>query len=306
MHIALMATGAIGGYLGTRLAAGGHEVSAIARGAHLDAILKDGLQLESPLGDDILRPKLATADPSEIGPVDVIIFAVKMWDTDEVARACAPLMKSDTIIIPFQNGVETISQLQAIHPAEQVMGGVAYISATITTPGHIRQNGEFANFLIGAPDGNHPDMLKTFADACQKAGVNAMINDDIEAQLWKKLVFFSAISGFTAAARTTLGAIRDDPAMYEPFVAAMREAAAVAKARNIKLDDDVVETLLEQIKTMPAPTRATMANDLNAGNKLEAPWLSGAVSRLGRDAGVATPVNDTLYAAVRPFVDGAP
>ena len=190
---------------------------------------------------------------------------------------------------------------------DHVMSGVAYISTTISAPGHIRQNGEFANFIVGAPQSKEPPALLTeFASACQAANVNAVLVTNIEAQLWKKLVFFAAFSGLNVAARCTLGDKRKDDSLWRVFVAAMNETAAVAKAHNITLDDDVVDQTLKTVEGMPDATRATMANDLLAGNKLEAYWLSGAVGRLGREADVQTPVHDTFYASARLFVNGAP
>jgi len=307
MQIAIVAAGAVGGILGARLADAGHEVSVIARGKHLEAIRKDGLQIESLLGNTVLRPKVATDDPAEIGPVDIIIFAVKLWDTQTVAQACKPMMGPDTLVIPFQNGVESTKMIAEVLGDDHVMSGVAYISATISQPGHVRQNGEFANFILGAPGGAQPPALLTeFAQACQTANVNAVVVPNIEAQLWKKLVFFAAFSGINVAARCTLGDMRNDDALWRVFVAAMNETAAVAKASGITLDDDVVNQTLKTVEGMPDATRATMANDLLAGNKLEAYWLSGAVGRLGREGDVPTPVHDTFYAAARLFVNGAP
>ena len=302
MHIAIMAAGALGGILGARLGAGGEQVSVIARGPHLEVIRKHGLKIESALGDVVLTPHIATDDPAEIGPVDVIIFTVKLWDTQSAAVACKPMLGEETIIVPFQNGVESAAILGNILGADRIMSGVAYISAAMTGPGEIRQNGEFANYLMGAPSGvAAPPMLDRFIEACKNANVNAMKVENIEAQLWKKLVFFAPFSGLMASARTDLGTIRDDEDLSRILAAAMEEAAAVAKARGIELEENVVQTHLENLKNMPAGMRATMAFDLDAGRKIEAYWLGGGVSRLGREAGVATPVNDTLYASVKPF-----
>jgi 2-dehydropantoate 2-reductase len=304
MHIAIMAAGSVGGYLGARLAAAGQQVSVIARGKNLEAIKANGLTVRSALGDVVAKPSLATSDPAEIGPADVLIFVVKLWDLEQAAAACKPVIGDNTVVVPFENGVEAVAALGGILGEQHVMGGVAYISAGLPEPGVVQHNGEFANFLLGNPNGEPPANLSQFAEACKKAGINAPLVPNITAQIWKKLVFFAAFSGLTAAARTNLGAIRADDDLFKVLKAAMEETAAVGKAVGAGMDDDVVEATLDTIKGMPDQIRATMAFDLDAGRKLEAYWLSGAVGRIGAAHGVPTPVHDTLYAAVKTFAQG--
>jgi len=305
MKIAVMAAGGVGGYFGARLAAAGHEVSFIARGAHLAAIRERGLRLDSDIGNLHLTDARATDDPAEIGPVDVVMFAVKLWDTETSAAACKPLIGPGTAVIPFQNGVDSIDALTRILGPEHTLGGVARISAVISEPGVIRQMGDFTILQFGEVDGTESDRVKAFAAACDEAGFKGQIVPDVRFALWEKFVFLAALSGITAAARSPLGLIRASDAGTLMLRRAIEETAAVGRAKGIDLSDEVVERVWSLGQKMPDGLKASMLADLEAGRRLEAPWLSGAVSRMGRETGVPTPVHDTLYAVVSPFETGA-
>src|SRR5687767_1200843 len=144
MRIACMAAGAVGGYFGARLAAAGHDVTFIARGAHLAAIRRDGLRVESVLGDLHLPQARATPDPAEVGPVDVVLFAVKLWDTEAAAEMARPLVGPETRVITVQNGIDSVERLAPILGADKVAGGLAYIATVIKAPGVVSQTSQFA------------------------------------------------------------------------------------------------------------------------------------------------------------------
>ena len=305
MKIAVMAAGGVGGYFGARLAAAGHDVTFIARGRHLDAIRKDGLQVLSPLGNVHLPPGHATSDAATIGTVDAVIFAVKLGDMKKAAEACRPLLGPETVVVPFLNGVDAPAMLTETLGAYHAAGGSAYISAHIDRPGVIRHVGNFARLIFGELDGRQSGRMETLHAALVDSGVDATVSPQIEVVLWEKFTVLVALSGTTGAARSAIGPLRATEIGREVFIAAMKEVIAVGRARGILLADDLIAKQLKFFNEMPDTMKASMLVDLEAGKPLEAPWLSGAVARLGRESGVPTPVNDALYLAVLPYVDGA-
>jgi 2-dehydropantoate 2-reductase len=305
MKIAAIGAGGVGGYFGMRLLQGGHEVSFLARGKHLAAIRKDGLRVDSPHGN--AQAKVPVFErPSEIGPVDVVMFAVKLWDTDAAAESIKPLLAGGGVVIPFQNGVESIERLRGILPKEQVMGGSAYIASRISGPGVIEHIGQMARLQFGPLLDSQRPIAERFLAAAKESKLNAEISDDIIRSNWEKFVFLVALSTATAASRAPLGVVRADPDLRWMFEQAMRETWTLGRARGVKLADDFVEARLKFAETLPAEMKASMAHDLDNGGKLEAPWLCGAVARMAAESGVDAPVNRAVYAALKPFVDGPP
>ena len=304
MRIAVMATGGVGGYFGAKLAQGGHDVAFIARGRHLQAIRERGLLVKSAAGDIRVAPAAASDDPGTIGPVDIVLFAVKLWDTEAAAEAIRPLVADGAAVIPFQNGVESIERIGAVLGPARVMGGVAYIAATIAEPGVIAHTGQMARLRLGPVLREQEAAARAFRDACAGAGIDAELVADIRRAVWEKFVFLSAFSGVTSATRQPIGVIRNDPDLRVCLEAAMREAFAVGRARGIALADDFIAQQMGFADGLPPEMKASMLNDLVAGNRLEAPWLSGAVARMAKEAGTSAPVSQTLYAAVKPFCGG--
>jgi 2-dehydropantoate 2-reductase len=306
MRIAVMATGGVGGYFGAKLAQGGHDVSFVARGRHLAAMRDRGLTIKSANGDiRIARPAIVE-DPGALGSVDVVLFAVKLWDTESAAAAIRPLVAKGGVVIPFQNGVESIERIGAVVGPEHVMGGVAYIAATIGEPGVIVHTGTMARLRFGPVHDSQQAVAETLLAACKGAGIEAELSPDIRRALWEKFAFLAAFSGLTSVARQPMGVLRSDPDLRATLEAAIRETWAVGRARGIALADDFVAQQMKFTDGLPAEMKSSMLNDLVAGNRLEAPWLAGAVARMGEAAGVATPVSATLYAVLKPYCAGAP
>ena len=304
MRIAVMAAGGVGGYLGARLQKAGTDISLIARGKHLEAIRAGGLTLENPREKFTVRPALATDDPAEIGPVDIVVFAVKLPDVEAAAAACRPMLKPGTGVIPFQNGVEATGILTRILGAEHAMMGTGYIFSDIASPGRIYQTGTNARFFFGEADGGQSDRSRAFRAALQAAGVDAPEPEDVRLEIWRKFVFLSSMAGMTAVTRAPIGEIRADPHMLATYKRALGEVLAVAAARGIVLPSDSLDRYVHYFDTAPYEARSTLAKDLDAGKPLEVEWLSGAVHRLGQEVGVDTPVHSTIYAALRPFAKG--
>ena len=304
MRIAMMGSGGVGGYFGARLAQAGHDVTFIARGRHLAAMRANGLHVKSGSGDLHLPHPRATDDPSTIEPVDVVFFAVKLWDTEDAARAIAPLLARGGVVIPFQNGVESMQRIGAIVGAERVLGGTAHIAASIGEPGVIVHLGTMQRIRIGSARGEPPAVAHALVAALKEVGVDAEVVTDIVRALWEKFCFLVALSGMTAAARQPIGVIREDADMRVVFEVAVREAWTLARAKGVALADDFVQNQMRFADGLPHAMKASMLHDLAAGNRLEAPWLSGAVARMAREIGLATPVHATLYAVIKPYLDG--
>jgi 2-dehydropantoate 2-reductase len=305
MRIVVMGSGGVGGYFGARLAAGGNDVVFVARGRHLAAIRARGLAVKSALGDLVVGAPVVTDDPATLAPADVVLFAVKLWDTEAAAERIRPLLAAGGAVIPFQNGVESVARVGAVVGAARVLGGTAYIAATIGEPGVIVHTGTMARLRFGATRPEQQPVVAAFAAACRASGVDGEAVADVESVLWQKFVFLASFAGTTAVARQPMGVLRTDPDLRATLEAAIREVWLVGRARGVALPDDFVAQQMKFADGLPAEMKSSMLNDLAAGNRLEAPWLSGAVARMAHEAGVAAPVHSTLYAALKPYCAGA-
>ncbi len=305
MKIAVMAAGAVGGYFGVRLAEAGNDVVFIARGKHLEAIRCQGLKVRSELGDVHIPNANATDDTASVGPVDVILFAVKLWDTAASARACKQMLANNTTVISLQNGVESSMVIAEKIGAKHALTGTAQVSSVIAEPGVIQHFGNFAKLIFGESNNQISDRTKAFLKACQDSGIEAMIPDDIQVAVWEKFVTLATLSGMTTASRSPIGKILANPDMAKTYRATMTEIAAVGRATGANLPDDIVERQMDfATNMMPPDMTASTLKDLEKGYRLETPWLTGAVVRMGRKLNIPTPVNETLYAVIKPFENG--
>ena len=303
MQIAIFGTGGVGGYFGGRLAASGAGVTFIARGPHLEALRARGLRIESPKGDATVHPVRATDSPASVGVVDVVLFAVKMYDAERAAASLLPLVGRETVVIPFQNGVESVEILQrAVGPAA-VAGGTAYITAVVSEPGVIRHTA-MDTLIFGELDGTRSARLEQFLGACQGTGFQATLSTNIQADIWSKFIRLTVFSGMTALTRMPLGIVRDDPDLYQMMEAAWREGMAVAEARGVALPPGLLDEIRQMVAALPPHAKSSMLEDLERGKALELPWLSGGVVRLGEAAGIATPTHRIITAVLRPHVNG--
>ncbi len=306
MRIAVIGAGGVGGAFGAALAKAGGDVTFVARGAHLAAMQSSGLKIFGPRGDTHVVPAQATADPTSIGPVDVVLFCVKLWDVESAGAAIKPLIGPQTAVIPLQNGIDASERLIPILGKDAVMGGVAQISATIAEPGVIRQTGTFMRLVFGEMDGRPSQRGAAFHALCTRAGFDAVNTNDITLALWEKFVLLATNSSVVALTRLPFGKLRDDPQVFGLFEKAIVEVTAVGRARGVKLAADMESKALQSTRTFPPEMMPSMAVDLLRGNKLELPWLAGKVVALGRELGVPTPTYDVMYAALKPYANGAP
>lgn len=306
MKIAIMGSGGVGGYLGTRFAAQGHDVTFVARGAHLAAMKAKGLRLEDKAHPVTLDPVKATDDPASIGPVDVVIFSVKVYDAKAAIAAMKPLIGPNTVVLDVLNGVESHIWLAAAFGAPHVLRGAIYISSHIAEPGVIAHETPGVRLTFGALD----PLARPAADALHQAllaiDVKSVVTDDIDAALWSKMVMLTALSGVCCLSRLPISDVLAAPEGAAIVRRAMEEVAAVAAARDITLEPGALKAVQGFDPTNIPPIKPSMLVDLERGKPLEVEWLSGAISRFGGDAGVATPTHDVVWGALKPWSLGPP
>jgi 2-dehydropantoate 2-reductase len=306
MRIAVVGAGGVGGGFGAALAKAGADVSFIARGAHLAAMKSEGLKVKSPRGDTHLVPTQATDDPASIGKVDIVLFCVKLWDVESAGQSIKPLIGPDTAVIPLQNGVDAAERLIPILGSNAVMCGVAQISASIVAPGVIQQVGTFMRMIFGELDGRRSKRAADFLALCLKAGFDATLSEQILTDLWMKFILLASNASMMAATRQPIGKLRDDPELRPIFTAAYREVVDVGRAKGVALPADAVDRVVDLTSHMPPAMKASMALDLDRGNRLELPWLGGKVVELGRQLGVPTPTHSMMAAMLKPYIMGTP
>lgn len=305
MRIAIMGTGGVGGYFGGRLAAAGCDVHFIARGAHRQALASEGLRIRSPLGDLHLPSVQVTDDPASVGPVDLVLFGVKLWDTRAAAEAIRPLVGPGTAVLSLQNGVDKDDVLADVLGPGAVLGGVCYIESTIESPGLVVHGNRMQKIVVGEYDGSSTPRVERFASACRAAGIELVVSPDIARTIWEKFIFLVGLSATTSTVRAPIGVVRANPESRELLAAVMREAAEVARAGGVAIAPDFVEGRLAFCDELAPTMTSSMHRDLERGQRLEVRWLSGEVSRRGAALDVATPVNTTILRILAPHADGA-
>jgi 2-dehydropantoate 2-reductase len=304
MRIVILGSGGLGGYFGGRLAAAGNDVTFVARGAHLAALRRNGLKITSPRGN-LHIPQIKTAETiGEIETADLVLVGVKLWDTESVAASLKPISKWGAAIISFQNGVHKDDVLRKYVSADSVMGGVCYIAAAISEPGVIGHTGTMQRLVFGEYGGRKSARGEAFLAACQTADIDAELSDAIERLIWEKFVFLVGLSGMTSKFRTPIGPIRENAEKRAMLFDTMREVVAVGRVKGVPLRPDFAEDRLAFCDMIPAKMTSSMQVDLERGNRLELPWLSGAVVDLGAQLGVPTPANAAIVEALTPYAQG--
>lgn len=299
MRIAIYGAGAVGGYFGGRLAQAGNAVTFIARGATLHALQAQGLQVASLVGDFTVQPVHAAADPATVGVVDLVIVAVKAWQVPAVAATLAPLIGTNTLILPLQNGVEAPDQLAAIVGREHVLGGTCVIAAESVAPGHIRHAGAPPTVNIGELDNRRTERIAAVCHAfaqCQGVAVNVV--DDITVALWQKFMLIAPWSGLGAVTRMPIYNVCRQPDTHALLKDTIAEIAAVARAQGVALPPTASADTLARLEGLGPGLLASMQRDIMQGRPSELEAQTGAVVRLGQAAGVATPVNSFIYASL--------
>ena len=305
MKIIVMGTGGVGGYFGARLNNAGHDVAFIARGEHLKAIKANGLKILSELGDIIIHPAKASENPSDFGIADIVLFCVKSYDTASSSNLIKPVVGPETAVIPFLNGIGHIEIMQKILGINNIVGGVAAISALIEEPGVIRHNSAMQMLKFGEFNNEITPRIKAFQNACEESGINNAVPENIETDLWQKIIMICTLAGANCLTRLPLGVCRSNPSTRTLMKNLAEEAVAVAKAENVILPDNQVEITMKQLDSLPGPMKASTLPALEKGEKLEASALNGAIDKLGTKHSINTYMHKAVYAALAPHENGS-
>jgi 2-dehydropantoate 2-reductase len=308
LKFAILGSGAVGGYYGARLARAGHDVTLIARGAHLQAIRERGLEIRSPALESFTVRAAAEEDTSRVGPVDVVVVAVKAYDNPTALPRIAPMLGPHTSILTLQNGVDSVSELAVLYGQRAVIGGTTYVATSIAAPGVIEQNGTHRRIVLGEVFGEPPrisDRVTAIQKAMVASDIQAEAVDDARVPIWEKFIMLVSMAGFTGAARQPIGPLWADPHVRAQFLDGCREIERVARAEGIAVAPDIIERIEQYVPGIPASMRSSLLIDLSQGKRIEVEALHGAVVRRARRAGVPVPVMSTLYAVLKPWAGPA-
>src|SRR5262245_22449534 len=303
VHIVVMGSGGVGAYFGAKLHRAGERVTFVARGPHLAAIKRSGLAIKSAVEGDILVRPAAVERLEGADRADAVVFCVKSFDTDDAAARLWSVLGPETPVLSLQNGVDNEDKIDAKLGAGRAMGGVAQVFATIESPGVIRHHAA-GRIIFGEMDGSVSARAERLRDAFARAEVPVELSKSIRRALWEKYLLICAVGGTTAVTRETLGVVRDTPATWRLFRTIVEEVAAVARASNVDLADDAVDQVVKLAATIPPGNRASLAQDVLQGRRLELEALHGHAARLGERLGVPTPAIFTVYAALAPHAAG--
>ena len=307
MKVAILGSGAVGGYYGARLAQAGQDVTFIARGAHLAAIRERGLQIRSAvLGDFVARAR-AEEDTAKVGPVDLVIVAVKTYDNPTALPLLRPMLGAGTSVLTVQNGVDSPGEVAAVAGEERTLGGTTYIATALEAPGLIVQTGDHRRIVFGEAFGELPRLTERVTrihEAFAAADIQSYPVGDGRVPIWEKFVFLASLAGFTGAARLPIGPVWGDPFTKAQFLAGCREIEAVARAEGVPVAADVVDRIIPYVDAIPGTMRSSLLMDLQQGKRIEVEALQGTVVRRGAARGVPTPILSALYAVLKLHSQG--
>jgi 2-dehydropantoate 2-reductase len=303
IRMLIVGAGGVGGYFGARLARGGVPVTMLARGAHLAAIQRDGLRVRSAVDGEFTAKVTAVADVAGLPPADAVLFCVKSFDTETAAAAIKPAIGPETAVVSLQNGVDNEDTLARVLGPGHAVGGVAYVFASIESPGVIAHR--FAGHVaFGELDGRPSPRLTRLLGAFTAAGVRAEVVADIRRALWQKYLIISAQAGMTGVTRAPIGVIRTVPESWTMYRRIVEELAALARASGVALGDDDVAAIMKAAEGLAPEVDSSLHHDLLHGRRLELEALHGHAVRLGQKLGVPTPMVFAVYAALKPHADG--
>ncbi len=307
MRIAILGSGAVGGYYGAKLARAGQDVTFIARGAHLAAIREKGLEIKSPVLGDFVATAGAEEDTARVGPVDLVIVAVKAYDNPTALPMLPPLLGDNTVVLPLQNGVDSVAQVAAVAGEARTLGGTTYVATALEAPGLIVHTGEHRRIVFGEVFGQLPrgsDRVSRIHEAFAAADIQSYAVGDGRVPIWEKFIFLVSLAAFTGAARLPIGPVWSDPFTKAQFLAGCREIEALARAEGVPVADDVVDRIVPYVDKIPGSMRSSLLIDLQQGKRIEVEALQGTVVRRGAARGVPTPIISTLYSVLKLHAAG--
>jgi 2-dehydropantoate 2-reductase len=299
MRIYVVGTGGLGGFFGGLLARAGMDVTFLARGEHYEAMKNRGLTVKSVIGDFQIKPARVVRSIAEIEEPGLILFAVKTYDTAEVAKQFANIVNKSTIIISFQNSVENDIEIKKYVKDAKVFPGLAFVASTRTAPGVIEQTGGARKLIFGDRESSSNEDLKKIQNIMLEAGIDAAVSDNITRDLWEKFIFICAFSGMTAICRSTIGEVLSDALARRSYEDCVREAIAVAKASGIDIPEAAFERVMQISQAFAPNSKSSLLVDVENGRKNEIETLNGALVRLGQSYKVSVPINQLIYSGIR-------
>ena len=309
MKLAILGSGAVGGYYGAKLARAGHDVTFIARGAHLAAIRQRGLSIKSPALGDFVATGRAEEDTRQVGIVDLVVVAVKAYDNATALPMLSPMLGPDTTVLTVQNGVDSASEVAAITGEDHVLGGTTYIATALSQPGVIEHTGTHRRIIFGEVFGALPRSsarVEAIHEVLSGADIQSVTADDGRVPIWEKFIFLVSLAGFTGSTRLPIGPVWADPFIRAQFLAGCREIEAVARAEGVPVAADRIQQIETYVGGIPGTMRSSLLIDLAQGKRIEVEALQGSVVRRAGRLGVPVPIISTLYAVLKPFAAGAP
>jgi 2-dehydropantoate 2-reductase len=297
MRVAILGAGAMGGYDGARLANAGEDVVFVARRAHLQALKSHGLRLKTADAESTWRVT-AVGHPDAVGPVDLVLFCVKSYDTDTAAASLGPLMTPQPLVLTLQNGLDNVETIAAVVGREAVLVGSVYVALQRVAPGVIEYSGGEGTIVFGELTGGPTDRTRRIAAVLQRAGILHEVSTDMPRIFWEKFLFITGVGGITALARSGIGPLLASAEGQRLLTASCAEVDAVARAEGIQLGADAVQRIFTQAGSLAPQWQSSMARDLEVGRRLEVEALSGAVVRRGRTYDIPTPVHQAIWACL--------
>lgn len=301
MRICVVGAGAVGGFVGAKMARAGHDVVVIARGAHLEAIRSQGLTIRSPQGEFSVKLP-AEERPEKVGPVDFVFYAVKTYSNPDALPLLKTVASDHAVVLTLQNGVDSTRQIEAVIGRGRVLGGAAYIATALVEPGVIQHTGHHRRIVFGETTGDvsrvsgRATMLDTLfqeADIVSEAVPNAWV------PLWEKYIYLAPFAAFTGAARQPIGPLWSDPYTRHKMVAAFKEVEALARAERVRLRPGTIARVIEYVESLQPSVRSSFLIDLQQGKPTEVDALLGGVVRRGKRRRVKTPIMSALYAVLK-------
>ena len=300
MKIAVMGSGGVGGYFGGLLARSGEDVTFIARGAHLDAIRSKGLRVVSDLSGEFVVNSPATDDAREAGIQELILYAVKMYQNAEAISFIEPMVGPETVILTLQNGLDNGDLLADAFGRDRVMVGMCALQGRVREPGVVEQLGNVGRVIFGEMgQGTTPrgeSLLKVF----EKAGWNVELSDNAMGAIWRKFIYLTGTAGINAVTQAPYGEIRNVAETRELIRGSYQELIDIANALDAPIGDGVMEWAMSSLDEFPSEGMASLAKDFRDGNRVELEGITGTAVRLGKQTGVPTPINSTIYSLLKP------
>ena len=301
MKILIFGIGGVGGYFGGKLARAGYNVTMIARGKHLEAINKNGLEVESINGNFKVKPNLVTDELAEVPTPDLVILGIKSWQIQEVANKLKPIISTETMVLPLQNGANNVEKLLEILPKQNVLAGLCHIVSFLEKPGKIKHVSFEPRITFGEIDNSTSERIERLKTVFEKAGITNFNPENIQLEIWKKFLFITTISGLGGLTRVSIDKIRESEYLYDLLLKTAQEIKLIANAKGILLAEEHLEKAFEIIQNQPPGTTASTQRDIMAGRPSELENFNGFIVKEAEKLGIATPVNKMIYECLLPM-----